>query len=640
MKLKYLELNNIGLFKNEKIVFSTKSTKEVILIWGNNGAGKTTLINSIKIGLLGEKAFLFSFPEYCQFIEDNIVSSRCTGEKVAAGIKLCIEIKEHNQLNEYLINREWLINGDDFREDIKVFFRNELLGFEKKEELLNEISNLIPPSLMDVMIFDGESVINILNNGHMDKFIKSIIYSVFGMDVYANLLKDLNVYLKSTKNDSEFTADEKITLLNLENDYRSALTRKNKISEIIENEKKKYTSLSRKAIYLLTRFSDKTGITVDDISEITDNITDIEKKKEKIDLEIKYINEEILPMKLMQRKIEALLSEIEKEKPYLVINRLEQIKAYFKESKDALHMIDSLEKMIGEDKRIEIKYDLSETDINQINNVSIMIDGYTKEKLISIISDKKNLVTSIREQMLATGKIGDQESQSILSDLENTYNELNKCKDTILSMNMEASTCATCLSDAKEHYESYKKELINRRKGTNSYLNAILYREAMEEFISLNTESICAKLDEKILFDLSKMHFRNNSIKKISISPKTFEIKLFEESNIAIHSNLFSAGEKQVLLGLIIKEAISITNTDSFFLFDTPVGRLDSKNRAVFTNDVILDVAEQVTIFATDSDYSLDDYNNELKNKVTREMVLRRNKSDEIVIKKGNLYEV
>lgn len=75
-------------------------------------------------------------------------------------------------------------------------------------------------------------------------------------------------------------------------------------------------------------------------------------------------------------------------------------------------------------------------------------------------------------------------------------------------------------------------------------------------------------------------------------------------------------------------------------MFDTPVGRLDSKNRAVFTNDVILDVAEQVTIFATDSDYSLDDYNNELKNKVTREMVLRRNKSDEIVIKKGNLYEV
>ncbi len=85
-------------------------------------------------------------------------------------------------------------------------------------------------------------------------------------------------------------------------------------------------------------------------------------------------------------------------------------------------------------------------------------------------------------------------------------------------------------------------------------------------------------------------------------------MKVFETGARLIPSDLFSAGEKQLLLGLVIKEALSLSHNDTFFLFDTPVGRLDSGNRKLFTNEVIFKAASQVFVFATDSDYSENDY--------------------------------
>ena len=98
-----------------------------------------------------------------------------------------------------------------------------------------------------------------------------------------------------------------------------------------------------------------------------------------------------------------------------------------------------------------------------------------------------------------------------------------------------------------------------------------------------------------------------------------------------------SAGEKQILLGLVIKESLRLAKSDTFFLFDTPVGRLDTKNRSIFTDQVILKIADQVMIFATDSDYTMSDYKN-LNGKFTQELRLSRNENDEIVAIKGSIY--
>lgn len=179
--------------------------------------------------------------------------------------------------------------------------------------------------------------------------------------------------------------------------------------------------------------------------------------------------------------------------------------------------------------------------------------------------------------------------------------------------------------------------MLKQKKTSNTYTNVLAYRELIDEFISKNIIKICNDLNHSILNELGRINFRNGSIKKVEISPKNFEVKLYERNNKLVSSSLFSAGEKQILLGLVIKQSLELSENDTFFLFDTPVGRLDMNNRSLFTNEVIMKISDQVIVFATDSDYSKNDYDL-IKENVTQELNLKRNDNDEIIVINNSIY--
>ena len=93
MRIKYIDFENIGLYTNGRISLNSKKEKEIILFWGNNGAGKTTFINAVKVCLLGEKAFSFGYDEYCNFVKNQILSSRLNDNNKKASISICVDYK-------------------------------------------------------------------------------------------------------------------------------------------------------------------------------------------------------------------------------------------------------------------------------------------------------------------------------------------------------------------------------------------------------------------------------------------------------------------------------------------------------------------------------------------------------------------
>ena len=636
MKLNYIELHNIGLYKDEIISFQSNKKKDINFIWGNNGAGKTTFINSIKVGLLGSSSLSGSYSEYCDFVRTNMISSRVGDEASEASIKISIELKENNSRNEYLLERKWYFTASEFEEKTNIYQNNSLLDYERKEQIQNLISRNLPSSLLDVIVFDGESVITILSENKMDELIKGIVYSVFGMDIYAQLSKDLSSYLRSAKSDDSISAGEQVNLIKLENAYRSLLSKNNKITSLIAAEEANRIAISRKTKLLANKFTEKTGVSISDIDDIGDKLSDIENKKEKMDAEIKYINEEILPLKLVHARIRRILDRINNERPYLVLKSIEELRRYFSNSKEALELVSDLQKMIPEND-IEIHYNLSESDYQTVVSINSILDRFHKDQLLSNLEGKNEFVQKLRDKLTTAGKIEDPESQSILAELEAAYTELEQSKQSLYMMNKESEENRSVLLDAKNEYESFKQILRKRKKDSTSYVNAMLYKDALDEFINENVVSICQELNHNVLNELRKIRFRNDSISKIEISSKNFEMKIYEKNGNLIPSNLFSAGEKQVLLGIVLKEALSIAQIDTFFLFDTPVGRLDSTNRRIFTNEVIFDVSDQVFVFATDTDFSKADYE-AIQSQITSEKLLQRNQSDEIIMKSGGIY--
>ena len=636
MKLKYLELNNIGLYKNKRWTFHSDHKKNVIFIWGNNGAGKTTFINSIKVGLLGEKAFMMDYADYCKFITKKMISSRVDSFNSDASITIFIEVKEKNELKDYVVKREWSIKNEAFEETLHIYSNNQELNYERKEEVLNLIYEMLPPSLLDVIVFDGENVIQILSEDKMSVLIKGIVHSIFGMDVYVKLSKDLGTYLRSAKADETISSDEQVQLFQLENEYKSLYKRFNKLKSIFDAEETKRVSLMRQAKVLTSSFSQKTGINIDDLQGFNEKITDIQSQKEKKDSEIKYINEEILLYKMVQGKLEKLFEEIKEERSFKILKSIDELKKYFDSSEDALNMIIQLENMIPH-QSFEFKHNVSDDDFNKLSNIIDILKSYPKSQLLDNIDEKNDFLSQIKEKLSIAGKVDDDESQGMLDKLEQIYMDLDSVRSNVVRLKQDLDNNELLLNDAKKEYENFKAMMLQRKKASNGYLTVLAYKEAIDTFIFENISSICSELDYRVQNELKKEHFRNNSISRVEISPRSFEMKVFEKSEMLIPSSLLSAGEKQVLLGLVLKTALSMAHTDTFFLFDTPVGRLDSGNRKLFTNKVVFDVSDQVFVFATDSDYSENDYIS-IKDEITDEFVLKRDSNDEIVLVHSSLY--
>lgn len=636
MKINSVTLNNIGLYSNEKINFKSNN-RNLIIVWGNNGAGKTTLLNSIKVGLFGNEAFQFNRDDYYRFIRESLISSRCLDSDFQASVSIEIVINENNKYKEYTFIRKWDINDDNIYESLEILHNNNKINFIDKEELINRVKLTLPPSLLDVIIFDGEKAINVLNNNEMHKLIKNIVYTTFGMDVYSNLSKDLSVYLRNINLSDTNTSSDQLKLIELENEYKKVLLEYNTVTNTINELNKELTS-SKRTLNLNSKYIfEKTGINFDEILDFQKNLNDEVDNKKNVDDESRYIIENILPFKILHSKIRNIIKEIEKEKPFQVINNINILKKYFDNDNDSLMLLNNLENKIKTNSTFELKYNLSEKEIVSIENLNSLLNNYSKDSLVDFYQVKNQSYLILKEKQKQIEKLNDDicnDKIRVIMEMVDNINNLNK--DLVILSNQQ-DELQIHLELAKFNYDNLKKDMLKLKKTSNTYTNVLAYRELVNEFILKNIKKICNDLNHRILNELRRISFRNGSIKKVEISPKTFEVKLYERDNKLVSSNLFSAGEKQILLGLVIKESLELSENDTFFLFDTPVGRLDMNNRSLFTDEVIMKISDQVIVFATDSDYSKSDYDL-IKENVTQELNLKRNDNDEIVVLPKSIY--
>lgn len=637
MKIKSIELYNIGLYKKKKINFKTDENN-VSIIWGNNGAGKTTLLNSIKLVLFGEFAFKYNYEDYCKFVKENMISSRKVSETTNAKISCELLINSDYEEKRYTIERKWKIKTDIFEESVNVYLNDNVLSYDEKVEFLNKVKLSIPPSLLDVIIFDGENAIDILKNDQMHLLIKNIIYAVFGIDVYANLIKDFSIYLKNMSNQDDLDSDIKFSLIEAEKIYKENYTKFTFLNNSLKEYEQKLINISSQLNDCMKKISEKTGVSYDELIDLKNKITNIESDRKTINSEIKYISEEILPLKIIGPKIEKIYNKILEDRPYIVLNNINEIKKYFGNDDEAQLLIEKLLNKINvDDTQKNDTLLLTDKEIQKIEHIYQLLNEFSIDKLKSFFEKKNDTYELFKEKLMQIEKLGESDSIDLINNINDLTDSIKEVKQKIEELNKDISEEKVLLEDSKKTYDKIKKEILDKKKSSNSYLNVLSYKESIENFINIMIDDICEKLNSELLSRLRSISFRNNSIAKIMINKKTFELKLYEKGNKLLSSKLLSAGEKQILLGLLIKSAMHIAQINTFFLFDTPVGRLDVPNRKIFTKEVIFKIADQAIIFATDSDYSKEDYLY-LKDSVTQEMKLQRNNEDEIIVVEGSIY--
>lgn len=634
MKLVSIELKNIGLYANQSILFPCEG-KEALLFWGNNGAGKTTLLSSIKIGLLGPKAFS-SFEQYCSFVTQNLISSRLNRAEDDASIRISFEVVEDNESRIYSILRCWSFKNDVLAEDTSVLYKGIQLDFVQSERIQNKVQSILPPSLMDVLIFDGENAINLLQKDQMPVLVKNIIFSIFGMDIYAQTIRDLSACLKNVSLDSSGQSDE-VRAIEISSRYKQALANERGYKKLFEEtQAKKKTKLATLAS-TIKKLSQRIGVSFDDLEAIKEDLAGMQDNRKKIQGEIKYACEEILPLKILMPRLLQLKNELDREQPFHVLQTLRALKYYFRDDAESAAALSELEKKVVLPSDQEDIIGMTDRDILLLERTLEVLKGYPKSRLQSYIAQKNTVFGLIQEKLIVLDKLADPEASKLLAIIEELSLDVESLVLQSESLETELSAAEQELAVVKKEYDDLKKALSTAKKSSNAYIEITRYRDSLEEFVEKKTAAICERLNRGIQNELAGIGYRNGSIKRVEIDPKDFTVSLFEFGGKLIPFSVFSAGEKQILLGLIIKESLKLSGIDGFFLFDTPVGRLDMSNRAIFTNEVIFKVANQVMVFATDSDYSQDDYLG-IKGYLTSERILTRNEFDQIVVKDGSLY--
>ena len=635
MKLISIELHNIGLYHNQTILFPY-SGKEAVIFWGNNGAGKTTLLSSIKVGLLGQKAISGDFGKYCEFVSSNLISSRWDKTTGNASIRIAFEIVEQNEKRIVSLLRSWSFISGSLSEDVSFFFKGQKLDFIQAERIQNKIFSILPPALMEVLIFDGENAISLLQKDRMPELIRNIVYSIFGMNVYSRATKDLTSCLKHVAVNQE-SHDEELRVVELGSAYRQAIaTNKSYKSILADRVSMRKTKMSNLNV-VIRRLSQKTGVSFGDIESLKTDVVGLQDNQKKLHAEIKYVTEEILPLKLLQSRIKTLIDISERERPYQLLRSLETIEAFFKDDKSALSIISDLEKKIPTIDSREDIVGLEEKDVKLFKQIIAILEEYPKAKIFSYMEQKSGIYASIKESVESLEKLNDPDSKQLLAQVESLSAGIDSLDEEISRLQAQIGESDVSLEELKKQYEECKKVVSDMKKSSNAYLQISLYRDALEQFVETKVADICQSLNKSLRNELGRIGYRNGSIEAIEINPKTFAISVYEKGRRPIPFSVFSAGEKQILLGLIIKESLRMSGMDGFFLFDTPVGRLDMSNRAIFTNEVIFEVADQVLVFATDSDYSQKDYEG-IKNRLTGEKMLARSSDDWIVVRTGSIY--
>lgn len=635
MKLVSIELHNIGLYRDQCLFFQY-AENGVTLFWGNNGAGKTTLLSSIKISLLGQRAFASS-EDYIDYVAKNLISSRLNKETGEASIRVSFELIEDNERVVYSLLRGWRFKDSTLTEDVSFYKKGEKLDFIQSERLQNKIHSILPPSLMDVLIFDGENAIDLLRKDQMPVLIKNIVYSIFGMDVYSKTTKDLALCLKGISN-VQRAGEEEMRAIEIASRYKQALATQRGLKKLHEDVFGQKAAKQAVLNSYIRKLSQRIGMNFSEVESIKNDLSNLQDNRKRMQSDLRTVVEDILPFRILLPRLLELEEQANREQPYNVLKSIRALKYFFRDDSESLSDLGKLEGKVQFNEDEENVIGMSDADIIALRKAITLAQSYSKEQLASFVKDKNSAYDIIKGIVDSLGKLSDPAAKDLLSAIETCSDELDALCASLEELEQKLKASEEELAKAKKEYDDLKKRVSASKKSSNAYLEISRYKIALEDFVEAQTVSICERLNKAIYKDLSIIGYRNSSIKKIEIDPKTFDITLFEAGGKPIPSSVFSAGEKQILLGLILKNSLSISGIDGFFLFDTPVGRLDMSNRSIFTNEVIFKVAKQVMVFATDSDYSKSDYE-KIKNRLSAENILLRDENDQIVIVPGSIYK-
>lgn len=606
MKITKIKLNNIGPYKGEENIFDldVKKGKNIILIGGKNGAGKTTLLNSIKIGLFGTYAYGLKTNSNIYFNSIKKLFNYVESRKKISYYEIEIEFSliENYIENIYSFSRNWKKIDGEINETLRVKRNNVYLPDEEIEQIQTKLKEIMPPAVIDTMLFDGEKIAQIIDDNQISGYLKEIINVNFNLNIFEKMEDDINFYIQKEKSRKTFNVDE-INLLEYKNKYVENQKNVKNLNDIYEKYQKTLDEDKFKLKGLLKKFENYGGLTDKDKFAMRSSLEMLESSRKQNLATIKEFLEDDIVFYLNKDRIFNIQKAIKQERPLTLLTYVDEIEQFLGE-KSVSSIKSELNKMISSDV-VEIKYNATPKLNKLIEDVVSKFSALTTEDLQMILKNSREDLnnTKVYKKIIGNNENANaNDLQQLLKEIKTLEISIEDIKEKIKNIEKDIKHAESDLNASLIELETIEKKIDSERKEENSFYIARMLLKVSEEYKTKQIKNYLTKIADLAVKKFEEINKKENYVTKIVINNDTYDVTLFDNNNIEKDITILSAGEKQLLISAIVWSIFKLSDRNNMFTFDTPLARLDKQNRALFVEKILCTISDQVLILSTDEE--------------------------------------
>lgn len=628
MFIECIEIKNLFAYYGlNEIRFLKKQDKNVYCIYGENGFGKTSFIRCAKLLFLGSGLNHYEIPEVISrfsktkinkatdFVEGNknwrgILNDRAKleGER---DYYVCFYGKINNQ--SFRIKRSWELTSGNIIESVEYERGDEIFYDEEAQEKINAI---LSPDFVEFFFFDGEEIESISDN--LKTSLKDKIVDIFKISSLEKIVKQSKAIQKDLKMDALENKEKK----------EEYIARNNEL----ESEKKK-----------LLLIEEKSTVENERLGEIDKNIRNIEMKKSKI---LEDESQKIKELMSKKYELEALYVQKKEELPSLLKDVIflsnkgllhslkEQIESFSKQSSSL--DIASIRRLLPEIKDIFSQKCTQDELHNILEICDILPLELEKRVLGSEFYIPHSKIDQIKEAIL---RCEDDRLSGLVRELRNIKIGLEEIKEEIKQSNdddiarikiQQLDEECEKLEEARKNIQSSLDLRRSERLETQSKIER-LQKDISTIEVGIDTERVDKKLQildqiidsvEKYkdkLIDILKLELKdkikenykklipNDNVSSLEIT-EDFDILLNDSSHKEVFVSNQSSGQRQILAISIFWALKEISKSDMPLIIDTPLSRIDRKNRKNIIKQYYANASHQVIILPHSGEMGKEEY--------------------------------
>lgn len=626
MVIKSIQLENFRQYKGRqnKIVFSTDSEKNVTVVLGVNTSGKTTLIQAFKWCLYGKDAITFKTKDLL-----NIEVSETLAMNQNAFVS--VEVALVHEQRTYTIRRSQeftKVSETNLRkgsETLEMQYKLESGAQEivEEKEIHTIMNRILPENLSDYFFFDGEKISEI----NSKKNVKEAVHNLMGLDVVESTKKDLEKVSDKFMKEIDTGEDD----VKLKNDLE-------KYQQELETLQCKRKALVKEIAYYENRIEEKAV-------EISENKVEKANQERKKDLE-KAVDR---AKERIQQTQANLLREFTKEdvaffsvpvihKVFVVIKKAEKHDAGIPDMRTGAidfilkrgHCICGLDISSNADYKRNIMHERSLLPPEQVGtslrNLEEKMEGCLKKApryRADIHREYTNYRKNIKDEAEDKAKL-EEVSKQILGnkDVAHLEREYQESKDMCAKRRDDKDVVERQIGSQKSEIQKLQKEIDSRaiaskknKKIKECQRYAEHLRSVFEDIFRKRELEIKEKLSKSINQTFKKIYHGNRELvmdekyqiilnadvegKKIN----TDESKGLETvKNFSFICGLVDVAREKISDSATNVNAIDIVTEAYPLVMDAPFSNADEKHIAKIS-EVIPEVAEQVILMVMQKDW-------------------------------------